>query len=123
MHVITAKGSPVNGWLEVCASAFLKVEDVIRFDHDNKTFAIYRLADNTLYATDGLCTHAGAHLAGGMVKGRLIECPKHNGRFDIIDGSPQRRPACVGLRTYKVREHDGKIFIDMASAGAVGGQH
>ncbi len=113
VHVFTAKGNPVNGWLEVCASAFLKAEDVIRFDHELKTFAIYRLADGTLHATDGLCTHGNTHLAGGLIKGRLIECPKHNGRFDIIDGSPQRQPVRIGLRTYKVREHDGKIFIDL----------
>ncbi len=106
-----AKGKPVNGWLEICASGFLKSEDVIQFDHEEKTYAIYRLADGSLHATDGRCTHGKAHLAGGFVKGRLIECPKHNGRFDIIDGSPQRKPVCVGLKTYKACERDGKLFV------------
>jgi hypothetical protein len=45
--------------------------------------AIYRSADATLYATDGICTHGNTHFANGFVKGTLIECPKHNGRFDI----------------------------------------
>jgi Na+-transporting NADH:ubiquinone oxidoreductase subunit F len=116
-HVFTAKGKPVHGWLEVCVSEFLKPENALRFDHEQKTYAIYRLADGSLHATDGLCTHANAHLAGGFVKGRLIECPKHNGRFDITDGSPQRKPACVGLGTYRAREHDGKIFLNLTSAG------
>ena len=119
-HMFTAKGRPVNGWVEVCVSHFLKQEDVIRFDHDQKTYAIYRTADGALYATDGLCTHANAHLADGLVKGKLIECPKHNGRFDLTDGSPQRRPVCVALTTYKAREHDGKIFLDLNSAGGCG---
>jgi MocE subfamily Rieske [2Fe-2S] domain protein len=119
-HVFTAKGRPVEGWAEVCASGFLKKEDVIRFDHEEKTFAIYRAADGKLYATDGICTHGNAHLADGFVSGTLIECAKHNGRFDIIDGSPRRHPACVGLKTYKVREHDGKIFFDLNSAGGQG---
>ena len=72
---------------------------MIRFDHENKTYAIYRTAEGTLYATDGICTHGNTHLADGFVKGKLIECPKHNGRFDITDGSPQRLPATprVGL--------------------------
>ncbi|HEY5911009.1 MAG TPA: fatty acid desaturase [Verrucomicrobiae bacterium] len=112
-RVFTAKGKPVNGWLEICSGGFLKTDDVIRFDHEDKTYAIYRLADGSLHATDGLCTHANAHLAGGFVKGRLIECPKHNGRFDIIDGSPQRKPVCVGLKTYQARERDGKIFVSL----------
>jgi Na+-transporting NADH:ubiquinone oxidoreductase subunit F len=119
-HIFTAKGQPVNGWIEVCVSHFLKKEDVIRFDHDRKTYAIYRNAEGGLYATDGICTHGNTHLAAGLVKGNLIECPKHNGRFDITDGSPKRHPACVGLETYKTREHDGKIFIDPGSAGGCG---
>ena len=64
--------------------------------------------------------HGNAHLADGFVKGKLIECAKHNGRFDVTDGSPQRLPVCVALKTYKVREHDGKIFLDLASAGGCG---
>ena len=116
-HVFTAKGEPVNGWIEICATGFLKAEDVIRCDHEQETYAIYRLADGSLHATDGTCTHGQTHLAGGLVKGRLIECPKHNGRFDVTNGSPQRKPACVALKTHRVREHDGKIFLNLSSGG------
>jgi Na+-transporting NADH:ubiquinone oxidoreductase subunit F len=119
-QIFTAKGRPVNGWIEVCDSSFLRNEDVIRFDHDEKTYAIYRVANGSLYATDGICTHANSHLADGFVTGKLIECAKHNGRFDITDGSPQRPPVCVALNTHKVREHDGKIFLDLTSAVGYG---
>ena len=119
-HVFTAKGQPVGGWVEICASGFLRKEDVIRFDHEGKTYAVYRAADGNLYASDGVCTHSNAHLADGFVTGTLIECAKHNGRFDITDGSPRRPPVCVALTTYKAREHDGKIFLDLASAGGCG---
>lgn len=119
-HIFRAKGQPVNGWVEICVTTFLKAEDVIRFDHENKTYAIYRTRDGTLHATDGICTHGNTHLAEGLVKGKLVECPKHNGRFDITDGSPQRLPVCVALKTYQVREHEGNIFLDLASAGGCG---
>jgi len=110
-RIFTAKGQPLDGWFGVCESGLLQREDVIRFDHGRKTYAIYRTDGGLLYATDGLCTHAGTHLAGGLLKGDLIECPKHNGRFDITDGSPQRLPACKALNTHQVRERDGKIFL------------
>jgi Na+-transporting NADH:ubiquinone oxidoreductase subunit F len=87
-HVFTAKGRPVHGWVEICAGSFLRREDVIRFDHEGKTYAIYRTADGNLHATDGLCTHSNAHLADGFVSGTLIECAKHNGRLDVTDGYP-----------------------------------
>jgi MocE subfamily Rieske [2Fe-2S] domain protein len=118
--VFKAKGEARKGWIEVCVGTFLKPEDVIRFDHEQKTYAIYRTAGGALHATEGICTHGNTHLADGLVKGRLIECPKHNGRFDITDGSPQRRPACVALQTYPVKEHDGKIFLNLTPAGGPG---
>jgi Na+-transporting NADH:ubiquinone oxidoreductase subunit F len=110
----------VDGWLEICESGALVNEDVLRFDYEHKTYALYRGGDGQLYATDGLCTHGNAHLADGMVKGTIIECAKHNGRFDFRDGSPQRLPACVGLKTYTVSERDGKLFVDLSAAGGFG---
>lgn len=123
MDVINAVGRRVvDGWVEVCASEHLSVEDVIRFDHDQKTYAVYRTADGKFYATDGICTHGNTHLAGGMVKGKLIECPKHNGRFDVTDGSPKRKPVCVGLQTYPVRVNEGRIYLNIAPSKAAAGQ-
>jgi Na+-transporting NADH:ubiquinone oxidoreductase subunit F len=110
-RLFTAKGRVIDGWVEVCAGGFLKPEEVVRFDHEDQTYAIYRTADGKLYATSGLCTHARAHLAEGFVQGTLIECPKHNGRFDFTNGSPRRKPVCLPLQCFEAREHDGKIFI------------
>ncbi|MCX6080817.1 MAG: NADH:ubiquinone reductase (Na(+)-transporting) subunit F [Chloroflexi bacterium] len=120
-QTIRSENQPVvDGWVEVCESALLQKEDVLRFDYDRKTYAIYRAANGQFYASDGICTHGNAHLADGFVKGTLIECAKHNGRFDIRDGSPQRLPVCVGVKTYALRESDGKLFMDLASAGGYG---
>ena len=106
-----------EGWIEVGDEEILKCEDVLRFDYAEQTYAVYRASDDLYYATDGICTHGNTHLATGLVKGCQIECPKHNGRFDIRDGSPQRAPVCVGLRTYPVRSLEGKVFVNVAHAG------
>ncbi len=119
-RVVSANLRMEAGWLEVCETGALQREDVLRFDYENKTYALYRTADNKFYATDGLCTHGNAHLADGMVKGTLIECAKHNGRFDVRDGSPKRLPVCVGVKTYPVRESNGKLLVDLKSAGGYG---
>jgi 3-phenylpropionate/trans-cinnamate dioxygenase ferredoxin component len=60
-----------------------------------------------------LCTHERAHLADGLVLDNLIECPKHNGRFDYRTGEAKRAPACIDLRTYPVKVEDGKVLIDI----------
>ncbi len=109
-----------EGWIEVCTAADLRRADVIRFDHGKKTYALYRDEEGKLYATDGLCTHGNVHLANGLVKGKIIECSKHNGRFNLIDGSPARAPICRGLATYPIEEHNGRLLINAGRAGGIG---
>jgi MocE subfamily Rieske [2Fe-2S] domain protein len=109
-----------EGWLQVCAATALGRADVIRIDHKQKTFAVYRDAEGRLYATDGVCTHGNTHLSDGLVVGSMIECAKHNGRFNLVDGSPARAPICRGLVTYPVEERAGQIFVNVVQGGGVG---
>jgi 3-phenylpropionate/trans-cinnamate dioxygenase ferredoxin subunit len=76
---------------------------------------VYRDEAGRLAATDGLCTHARVHLADGFVFGTQIECPKHNGRFDVHTGEARGAPACVNLATHAVRlDADGWIEISVS---------
>ncbi len=109
-----------DGWIEVCAAADLGKSDVIRFDHGRKTYALCRDANGSLFATDGICTHGNNHLADGLVIGGTIECPKHNGRFNLADGSPARAPICRGLRTYPLEVRNGRLFLNINRPGGAG---
>lgn len=100
-------------WTDVCALDDIEPEDVIRFDHGDRTFAVYRAEDGTPFATDGLCTHEQVHLADGLVLGDEIECPRHNGRFNIRTGAALRAPVCVALGTYPARVRNGRIEIEI----------
>jgi 3-phenylpropionate/trans-cinnamate dioxygenase ferredoxin subunit len=100
-------------WIRACSAADIEPEDVVRFDHGGRTFAIYRTADGKFFATDGLCTHQNVHLAGGFVMDNLIECPKHNGRFDFTTGKAKGAPVCVDLKTYPTKLEDDQIFIQI----------
>lgn len=110
-----------EGWIEVCPSPELPRAEIIRFDYRQKTFALCRDTEGRLFATDGVCTHGNTHLADGLVVGGMIECPKHNGRFNLADGSPARAPVCRGLATYPVDERNGRLLINInrpAGSGA-----
>ena len=98
-------------WVDVCDAGDIDEEDVIRFDHDGRAFAIYRSPGDAYYATDGLCTHERVSLADGLVMDHIIECPKHNGRFDYRSGEAKGAPVCVNLRTYPVRLEGGRVLI------------
>lgn len=101
-------------WIEVCRVGAIDEEDVIKFDHGGRTFAVFRAPDDRYYATDGLCTHEQVHLADGLVMDHIIECPKHNGRFDYRTGAAKGAPVCVDLKTYQVKLENGKVFINLA---------
>lgn len=100
-------------WVDACAADEIDAEDIVRFDHDGRTFAIYRSSDDAYFATDGWCTHEKAHLADGLVMDNIIECPKHNGRFDYRTGAAKGAPVCVDLRTYPVKVEGGRVLIDL----------
>jgi Na(+)-translocating NADH:ubiquinone oxidoreductase F subunit len=50
----------------------------------------------------------------------MIECAKHNGRFNLIDGSPARAPICRGLATYPIELRGERIHVNILHAGGVG---
>jgi 3-phenylpropionate/trans-cinnamate dioxygenase ferredoxin subunit len=100
----------MSGWVKVGPLNDIAEEDVKRFDHGGQTYAVYRLAGN-VYATDGLCTHEQVHLCDGLVMDHVIECPMHNGRFDIRDGRALGAPACIDLKTYPAKIEDNIVFL------------
>jgi 3-phenylpropionate/trans-cinnamate dioxygenase ferredoxin component len=103
----------MSQWITACAFDAIDDEDVLRFDFAGHSYAIYRYADK-VYATDGLCTHEKVHLCDGLVMEHVIECPKHNGRFDIRDGRALGAPVCVNLKTYPAKVEGGNILIELA---------
>ena len=98
-------------WIAVCAVGDIDLEDVMRFDHGGQTCAIYRAPDGAFFATDGLCSHEQVHLADGLVMDHVIECPKHNGRFNYRTGEALRAPVCINLRCHQVRVTAGQVQL------------
>ena len=102
-----------ENWVDACAADAIDEEDVVAFNHGGVSYAIYRSPEDKYYATDGLCTHEQVHLADGFVMDGIIECPMHNGRFDYRTGEAKGAPACVDLKTYRVKVESGTVFVDL----------
>lgn len=100
-----------DDWVLACAFHDIDEEDVMRFDHGEKTLAIYRTLGGKVFATDGLCTHEQQHLAEGFVIDDIIECPLHQGRFHIPSGKAKGAPVCIDLKTYPTRVIDGQVYV------------
>lgn len=106
---------PANGdWIETCKAQDVGREDVKRWDHGDRSFAIFRTADDRYYVTDDICTHEYAHISDGFVEGTTVECPRHAGCFDFRTGEALNPPVCVNLRTFPAKVEDGLVYIRLA---------
>src|SRR6266516_4737603 len=89
----------------------------IGVDVNGSPIALYRLS-NEVFATSGICTHALALLSDGFVEDGRIECPLHQGQFDIRSGKALCAPVTEDLRTYAVKLEGDDVFIDMERPAA-----
>ncbi len=100
-------------WITACAAGEVDEEDVLPFEHDGKDYAVYRSEDDEYFASDGHCTHERQLLCDGLVMDGVIECPKHNGRFDFRTGKALGAPVIVDLKMYPVKVEGGQVLVDV----------
>ena len=100
-------------WIETCALDDIGDDDVVPFTVDGRDFAVYKTADGGVFASDGHCTHERTLLCEGLVMDGTVECPKHNGRFSLIDGMALGAPVLIDLKMYPVKVENGKVCIDI----------
>lgn len=107
--------SEAHQWIDALATDDLPNDDVIGVPVAGKDIAIYTVGDD-VFATDNLCTHGNARLCDGFLDGHEIECPLHQGRFDVRNGKATCEPATEPLRTYPVRIEGSRVFLQVGAS-------
>ena len=72
--------------------------------------ALFRI-DGQVWATDNQCSHGDARLCEGFVEGHEVECPFHQGRFDVRTGAATCGPATEPVRRWPVKIEGGRVFL------------
>jgi naphthalene 1,2-dioxygenase system ferredoxin subunit len=101
-----------ENWTDVLAAADVPDDDVTAVTVGGAELALYGV-DGTVFATDNICTHGHARLCDGFLDGHEIECPLHQGKFDIRSGQATCQPAVDALRTFPVKIENGRVFVDL----------
>lgn len=100
-----------NEWTRVAELADVDEDGTLAADVDGHAVCLYNIAGEIL-ATDAKCTHGDADLADGLVlDSALIECPLHEGTFDIRTGKAVGAPCTQALRCHAVRIQNGVIYL------------
>jgi nitrite reductase (NADH) small subunit len=78
--------------------------------------AVFRTADDRVFAIDDRCPHKGGPLSQGIVHGASVTCPLHNWVISLETGKAQGADqGCV--RTIPLKVEGSQIYI--ASIAAV----
>lgn len=99
-----------NNWVDALAATDLPSDDVKGVAVAGRDIAIYTVGEE-VFATDNLCTHGNARLCDGFLEGHEIECPLHQGKFDVRNGKPTCDPVTEALRSYPVKIEGGRVWL------------
>src|SRR5579862_7475088 len=98
-------------WVDVGGSDALAENTPLAVEVDGTAVVIVRCADS-LYAVEDRCTHDGEALGAAEVEDCQIICPRHGAHFCLRTGEALTPPAYEPLRTYQVREQNGRILLE-----------
>lgn len=99
-----------NNWIDVAALDAVPEEDVIGIDLEGKSVALYKV-EGEVFATDNICSHGNARLCDGFLEGHEIECPLHQGKFDIRNGKAMCAPLTEDIKSYPVKIEGSRVFV------------
>lgn len=72
--------------------------------------AIFRTADDAVFALEDRCPHKGGPLAEGIVHGHAVTCPLHNWVISLETGAAQGADEGQA-RTLPLRNEAGALFL------------
>jgi nitrite reductase (NADH) small subunit len=79
--------------------------------------AVFRTADDRVFAIDDRCPHKGGPLSEGIVHGNAVTCPLHAWVISLETGLAQG--ADEGrVATYAARVAEGRVLLDTARLAA-----
>ena len=99
-----------SGEIEVAKADELKVNQM-KLVHVNGIRIVISRTEKGYAAFDDHCPHRGGSLAGGSMICGTVQCPWHGSQFDVNTGEVKAGPAKQKIKTYSVREANGKVIL------------
>ncbi len=97
-------------WQDIISLDKLEKGDVTNVKFGAKDLAVYDAKDG-VFVSHSRCTHGAANLCDGYFDGTYIECPLHQGLFDVRTGEAKAAPARVQLKMIASRVRNGVVQI------------
>ena len=105
--------STPDTWIDVAAEDDVFEGAAIGVAAGGQDIALYRTEAGEFFATDNICSHGHARLCDGILEGHEIECPFHQGRFDIRTGEATLEPCVEAIRSYPLKREGGRVWLQL----------
>ena len=115
--VVTIAKTPDSGasqssvsWRQVCAATDIPILGARVVHSKHGDIAVFRNAEDEVFALRDKCPHKGGPLSQGIVFGRRVACPLHGWTIKLDDG-------CAALPdegctvSFPVRVEEGQVFL------------
>jgi nitrite reductase (NADH) small subunit len=108
-------------WVEVGGLEDIPREASRRVKRVGKPYpvAVFRTADDRVFALVNRCPHQGGPLSEGYIRGCTVACPLHGWVIDLASGKAQA-PDEGAAASVAVQLIDGRIFLAAWAVGAPG---
>ena len=103
----------MNNWLNVCT-----LEDIPRLgarvvQHGDLNIAVFRNADDEVFAVEDRCPHKGGPLSQGIVHGRKVTCPLHGWNIGLDSGCAVA-PDEGCAREFPIKLEGNRVWLDLS---------
>ncbi len=99
-----------TGWKTICRLEDIPVLGARVVASRQGDIAIFRTADDEIFAMHDKCPHKGGPLSQGIVHGRQVTCPLHGWKIELESGEAVAPDVgCAGR--FEVRLVDGRVML------------
>ena len=99
--------------LELCGTDEVAEGTAIKVEAGDLTLAVFNV-EGQFYVMDDACSHGPGSLSEGYIEGDNIECPFHQGQFNIRTGEVAMPPCMIPQKVYPVMIENGRVLIELA---------
>ena len=109
----------VPDWTPICSVADIPVLGARRVDRpQGLPVAVFRNAEDRVFALLDRCPHKGGPLSQGIVFGDSVACPLHNWNIALADGCA-RAPDEGCTPRFACKVEGGEVFLDAGELAAL----
>lgn len=100
----------MNEWIQVAAVAEIPVLGARVVHSAHGDIAVFRNAEDEVFALLDKCPHKGGPLSQGIVFGRHVACPLHNWSIGLADGEAAA-PDVGCAQRFATRVENGMVLL------------